>query len=208
MKKEKILEAAEELFAEKGYEGTSVRDIAKRADINIAMISYYFGSKEKLLEALIEYRASYAAGILDEIDKQGAPIDPMEKIEKMIDFFVDRILINHRFHNIMSRQLSMISDERIRDKLINIKLQNTELMKKIILDGQHKKVFRKVDIELTMATIIGTISQVTLSKSFYCKVMKTGELDFPEYVSMVKERTKKHLKQLISAHLDIKNAQA
>ena len=42
-----ILQVAEQLFAEEGFDGTSVRDIAKKANVNIAMISYYFGSKEK-----------------------------------------------------------------------------------------------------------------------------------------------------------------
>jgi len=48
-----ILQMAEKLFAENGFDGTSIRDIAKEANVNIAMISYYFGSKEKLLEYLI-----------------------------------------------------------------------------------------------------------------------------------------------------------
>ncbi|HNO01068.1 MAG TPA: TetR family transcriptional regulator, partial [Chitinophagaceae bacterium] len=43
------MKKAEKLFAEKGYNGTSVRDIAEKAGINLAMVSYYFGSKEKLL---------------------------------------------------------------------------------------------------------------------------------------------------------------
>jgi AcrR family transcriptional regulator len=42
---EKILAAARKKFAEQGYEGTSVRQIASEADVNIAMISYYFGGK-------------------------------------------------------------------------------------------------------------------------------------------------------------------
>ncbi|WP_431212540.1 TetR family transcriptional regulator [Puia sp. P3] len=54
-KREHILTSAEKLFAEKGFDGTSVRDIAQLAGVNLAMISYYFGSKEKLLEALIEF---------------------------------------------------------------------------------------------------------------------------------------------------------
>ena len=45
-----ILNVAERLFAEEGFDGTSVRDIAKNANVNVAMISYYFGSKEKLLD--------------------------------------------------------------------------------------------------------------------------------------------------------------
>lgn len=41
------------MFNTKGYDGTSVRDIAKRADVNVANISYYFAGKQGLLEQLI-----------------------------------------------------------------------------------------------------------------------------------------------------------
>ncbi len=66
-KKEHILTVAEQLFGDKGFDGTSVRDIAHGADVNLAMISYYFGSKEKLLEALIEYRVGSSYGFLEEL---------------------------------------------------------------------------------------------------------------------------------------------
>ncbi|MFK4985547.1 TetR family transcriptional regulator, partial [Klebsiella pneumoniae] len=51
-KKEQILAVAERLFSEQDFDAVSVRDIAKEANVNVAMISYYFGSKEKLLEEL------------------------------------------------------------------------------------------------------------------------------------------------------------
>ncbi|MGD2094977.1 MAG: CerR family C-terminal domain-containing protein, partial [Phycisphaerales bacterium] len=46
--RDRLLDAAEELFCEKGFEGTSVRDIAASADCNIASVNYYFGRKENL----------------------------------------------------------------------------------------------------------------------------------------------------------------
>ncbi|MEJ7683139.1 MAG: TetR family transcriptional regulator [Segetibacter sp.] len=55
-KQKQIIETAERLFSARGFDGTSVRDIADDAGVNIAMISYYFGSKEKLMEALFEQR--------------------------------------------------------------------------------------------------------------------------------------------------------
>ena len=58
-KREHILAVAEKLFGDHGFDGTSVRDIAQHANVNLAMISYYFGSKEKMLEALLELRANY-----------------------------------------------------------------------------------------------------------------------------------------------------
>ena len=42
---QRILTAAEELFAASGYEGTSVRQIAQRAGVPVALVSYHFGSK-------------------------------------------------------------------------------------------------------------------------------------------------------------------
>ena len=44
----RLIEAAMELFAEKGYEGTSVRDLAMAAGVNVAAVSYHFGSKDAL----------------------------------------------------------------------------------------------------------------------------------------------------------------
>ena len=45
---ERLLDAAEELFCEHGFEGASIRDIAASANCNIASVNYYFGGKEKL----------------------------------------------------------------------------------------------------------------------------------------------------------------
>ena len=45
---DRLLDVAEELFCERGYKGTSIRDIASSADCNVASVNYYFGSKDKL----------------------------------------------------------------------------------------------------------------------------------------------------------------
>jgi AcrR family transcriptional regulator len=54
--KQKILDAAEHLFARAGYHGTSLRGITQTAAVNLAAVNYHFGSKEALLEAVIERR--------------------------------------------------------------------------------------------------------------------------------------------------------
>ncbi len=54
--KNRILDAAEHLFAEKGYHGTSLRMITTEATVNLAAVNYHFGSKESLIEAVIERR--------------------------------------------------------------------------------------------------------------------------------------------------------
>jgi AcrR family transcriptional regulator len=51
--KQKILDAAEHLFARQGYHATSLRAITAAADVNLAAVNYHFGSKDALLEAVI-----------------------------------------------------------------------------------------------------------------------------------------------------------
>jgi len=55
--KEKILDTAEQLFGEKGYAPTSLRQVIAAAEVNLAAVHYHFGSKEELLDALIHRKA-------------------------------------------------------------------------------------------------------------------------------------------------------
>jgi AcrR family transcriptional regulator len=56
--KTRILDAAEKLFGEKGFDATSLRDITTEADVNLAAVNYHFQSKESLIEAAILRSAS------------------------------------------------------------------------------------------------------------------------------------------------------
>lgn len=175
-----ILEVAEDLFADKGFDGTSVRDIAGQAGVNLAMISYYFGSKEKLMAALIQFRAEYTRGILEELNNDET-LTPWEKIDKLIELYVNKILNNYKFHCIMTQHLPTVQSNEIRDMITDIKAKNFEQVKKIIQEGQRKRLFRKVDMELTVGTVMGTITQVTLSKSLYCRLLNIDKNDEEGY---------------------------
>jgi len=205
-KREHILTSAEKLFAEKGFDGTSVRDIAQLAGVNLAMISYYFGSKEKLLEALIEFRAMYAYGILEELNKNES-LSPWDKIDRLVEFYVDRILNNLPFHNIMYQESATnYRSEEIKQKVIRIKMRNLDQITKIIADGQQKRLFRQVDIPMTVGTIMGTISSYTQSRTYSCLILALQEdVNDDTYRQRLAVRLKSHLKQLLRAHLDIRN---
>jgi AcrR family transcriptional regulator len=205
-KREHILVVAETLFGEKGFDGTSVRDIAQQAGVNLAMISYYFGSKEKLLEAMIEFRAGYAYGILEELNKNES-LSPWDKMDRLVEFYVDRILNNLPFHNIMYQMsASHARSEDVKNKIIDIKMRNLDQITRIIVDGQQKKLFRQVDIAMTVGTIMGTISSYTQSKPYSCQILAIQEDTNDEsFRTKLSVRLKSHLKQLLRAHLDIKN---
>lgn len=59
--KERMLDAAEELFALHGYDGTSLRDVATRSGSRLALVTYHFGTKDALFNKVIERRSSFMA---------------------------------------------------------------------------------------------------------------------------------------------------
>ena len=100
-----ILNIAEELIAEKGFEGTSVRDISAKANINVAMISYYFGSKEKMMYHLYHYRVQRTRehfAEFSEIIKDGKPEMQMREI---IKYIVGQLFKYGQFHGFVSQEL-------------------------------------------------------------------------------------------------------
>jgi AcrR family transcriptional regulator len=65
--RERLLETATELFAEKGYAGTSVREIVEKAGVSKPVLYYYFKSKEGLFYAILEWASGVQQNILNEI---------------------------------------------------------------------------------------------------------------------------------------------
>ncbi|MCK4448571.1 MAG: TetR/AcrR family transcriptional regulator [Candidatus Marinimicrobia bacterium] len=68
--KQKIMEAAISLFAQKGYTGVGVREIAKTANVNISMISYYYNGKIGILKAIMEEYFEHYFEILSVVDDE------------------------------------------------------------------------------------------------------------------------------------------
>jgi AcrR family transcriptional regulator len=80
--KDKILNAAERLFAEHGFAETSLRMITTKADVNLASVNYHFGSKKTLIQAVFErFMDRFSAGLSDELDKLDASDSSLEVID-------------------------------------------------------------------------------------------------------------------------------
>jgi len=193
-----ILQVAEKLFAEKGFDGTSIRDIAKEANINIAMVSYYFGSKEQLLESIILHRASGLKLILDNLMLED--LDPLQKIHNLIELYIEKINSNRCIYKIMHFEFS--SSQRVINlqAFTDLKKENLKSLEIIIQEGQEKGVFRKdVIVPLLTTTILGTYFHFHLNRPFYEKILnlKTEE----DYNNYIKTTLTMHIQQTIKALL-------
>jgi AcrR family transcriptional regulator len=80
----KILKAAEYIFAEKGFDGARVDEIAKRAKVNKALLYYYFENKEKLLQELVRESISQTMSKKEKVLKEIKGFDK-EEIEMVFD---------------------------------------------------------------------------------------------------------------------------
>lgn len=196
-----IMEAAEALFSENGFNGTSVRDIAERANVNLAMISYYFGSKDKLLEAIFTYRGETTKLILEDLASK-PDTSTVDKIFLMIEHYLNKILNQQCFHRLMMREQSVNTTGPIADMILNLKKQNYEVVKRLINEGQKKGEFRKnLDVSLLMMTMIGTASQVVSSQHYYRLLNNLQDMPEDEFQKYIHKKLLTHLKFLFKTIL-------
>lgn len=129
--KQKILDTAEKLFAEQGYGATSMRQIIAEACVNLASIHYHFGSKEELLDGIIQRKAGPVnearLAMLDRVLARSGPPEleeilhaflwPVAKAADQNDQFVRFMgrlfseglltnVVHKHFHEVMMRFLS------------------------------------------------------------------------------------------------------
>ncbi len=199
-KKEIIIESALKLFSTKGFEGTSVREIAAEAGVNVAMISYYFGSKEKLFESVVEHRASFLKGVFADL-VNNTSLSAIEKIDFIIDQTIERKLSNSQFQHILHRELSLEHRPQLRDAISDILLRNMDPVKIIIKNGINDGEFNQVDIELTLTTMLGTVHYLLTSDIMCRKILGKKEGFSPFQNKQLKKRLSEHTKQLMRSHL-------
>lgn len=200
-KQKNILDVAQRLFAENGFAGTSVRDIAKEAEINIAMISYYFGSKEKLLEAIFR---RHGEGVRLQLESllHNEDLAPIQKVERLIDHYIEKYFSRQTFHRLVMREQLTVNESPIHAMMAEMKDQNSNLVKQLIAEGQKKGEFKKnIDIPLMMVTMLGTTNQLMTTQSFYRQRHNLQSMPDEEFQKHIKKKLSNHLKSLFKAIL-------
>jgi len=90
---EKIKEAARRVFTKKGYAATKTRDIAEESGVNLALLNYYFKSKEKLFDiVMLENIQTFIKSVLTILND--AETSLFEKIEILVSHYIDMLIKN------------------------------------------------------------------------------------------------------------------
>ena len=114
----RILEATQELIREKGVESASVREIAKRAEVNVASINYYFSKKENLMgEILLLLSDELFENIKERIDQEGESLNIEDLGLKIYDVLKE----NEGLHSNYKKMLfdsGIMNTKRVKERAI------------------------------------------------------------------------------------------
>ena len=192
-----ILDVAEKLIAQKGFEGTSVRDISAQANINVAMISYYFGSKEKMMVSLYQYRVQKTRETFSEFTQTIKDGKPEMQLKEIINFVVKQLLKYNYFHGFVTQELR--HNDKVKETLLEfyqtcVKVLD-EVIQKGIVSGVFKRAAKSEDI---VSTLVGTVLFTIRNRNFYELFLKGNE---EEYLTTSERKLKNHLNLCIFALL-------
>lgn len=193
--KEKILKAATKLFARKGFEGVSIREICNEANVNICMISYYFGGKKELyqgiIDNLIEQQVEYVKTFLD-FETNPATLEKKEQIDLLL-IFLDKF-VDFFYSNITSDLIVLLLKEQQKDTFL-INSPVLSYLRTLIASIFDKE---QSDREIIFKTlfIISQINSPRILPAFSLRLLKQDEF-IQEDIKIIKENVKMYVKTLL-----------
>ena len=149
--RERLIEAARQLFASAGFDATSVRDITARAHVNLGAVTYYFGSKEALYHTVIERFATPVADRIAAIAAESG--SPLERLARCVRTFMDHIWQHPEMPRVMMRE--MASDRPLPEPVARVIRRNMESFTRIVGQGQADGSIRQGPSHLMAMSIAG-----------------------------------------------------
>ncbi|HYV96555.1 MAG TPA: TetR/AcrR family transcriptional regulator [Gemmatimonadaceae bacterium] len=156
--RQRLLNAGRDLFASRGFDAVSVREITARAKANLGAITYHFGSKEALYHAAIDsIAAPFAAMIADVAQGPGSPLD---RIEKIVRAALSPKSPQPGIPPMLLRELA--GDRPLPPPMARMMKRNLETVSRLIADGQKDGSIRAGDPALLAVSVV--------SQPFYFKI--------------------------------------
>lgn len=200
-KKDHILDVAERIFSEMGFDGASTRLISGEAGVNMAMLNYYFGSKEGLFLAVFDRKISSFQNILQNIGSD-ASMTSWNKMEKYIDIYSEKVVNNNCFQKLLYQEMAMKRRSDISDNLRNILMKNISELNKILQDGVDNGEFNKdIDVQMIVATLYGTKNFIVNTPLMSSAMLGYDIQDDKTLEEKFKPRMKSYMKNLLKCYL-------
>jgi TetR/AcrR family transcriptional regulator len=200
--KERILEAAIELFAEKGKHGTRIEEVAARAGINKAMVYYYYTSKDNLYkEVLKSILQSIYTNIYGALEKTPQDNDPISKVKSFLAAHFEAFSNQKIYTKIILDVHANEPDEfkKVFESVIkNWEKNIPQEMMKIFEQGIAQKIFRDINYKHVMISIFGMNLIYYFGKSIAQALL---QLEVDDEQMFLKEREESNIDLLLNGIL-------
>lgn len=191
---EKIKEAAKAVFLEKGFDGTTTRDIAKAAGINSALMNYYFRSKEKLFQSIFNDLCEMMfKGMLDVVNQ---PISLRVKISKLIDHQFKMMMQNPNLSIFIMNELHR-NPERLYATVGMAKKIPESIFHQQIDEAIAQGTITHISSQHIMTMIVANIQFLFVSKPMTKLANNLDEAGFNEFAT----RHMEYVKEMICDYL-------
>lgn len=139
VRRDKIIEAATELFAEKGYHATSVNDIARQAGMTKGGIYWYFDSKRAIFMTILDEMIIANHEIWDEIERLSERLRPRELLRRGGKMFIEKLTKDKRLQRLYNEiRTEAMKDPDVRTKLFERISMGVDFIKKYFKDALDK----------------------------------------------------------------------
>lgn len=155
MSKQKILDAAEEVFSQKGYYQTSMQDIANVANVAKGTLYYHFKSKDELFVELLENGTTYITHELQKSFNKAIPLK--DQINEFIRDAIHICLEYKSFTHILFNEMSNGMSEEVLRRVEELKEQYTSIFEDILRTGYDAGCVRQLDFHLAAISLITTL---------------------------------------------------
>jgi len=159
----KIVAAAEPLFADQGFAGVGIREIAAAAGVNGAMIHYYFGNKEGLYFAVLDNAASTVRKLIT--DATSSPTSARERLTRFVSAYAEYIMSHPNLAKILSREM-LTGGKQLMKLAQKYATTNYGMLRETMADGMRRGELRKIDIDLAPISLMGMILVFQFMKPF------------------------------------------
>lgn len=155
-KRQKILDNAAKLFAQKGYENVSLEEIGAKLKLNKASLYHYFKSKDEMFFQIQMQAIAQANKALEKVLESES--NPKEKLREAIKSHVN--IVTRDYVTGTFRQRELVLPKKLMVRVIAARDQFEKNFQKIILEGVEKGVFQRKYWRLAVLSILGTLNAI------------------------------------------------
>lgn len=174
---EKIKQAATKVFMEKGFDGTTTRDIAAEAGINLALLNYYFRGKQKLFDSVFDEIVQFFFEGIKTVLSQPMPLK--EKITALIDYDFSMLRQSPDMVFFILNEM-----HRNPDRFVPSIAQSMVQFEEQLAETHRAGLTRPISASHLMAILSANTQFIYLSKSMHMNVQKQTEEEFDSFVSV------------------------